>query len=139
MDDKITLFGTDSLEGASAAVLSQVPSESGGVAVEKVFCGRVFNDVSVKRAVAQLVSDQGVSGEIHFEQNGPKSPVRISSYGLQGLDQGFHGFHIHAVGDTGDGCKAAGGHYNPHTVRVCCKRNMLCFLLDRYYRMTALY
>ena len=24
-----------------------------------------------------------------------------------------HGFHVHAIGNTGDKCKKAGGHYNP--------------------------
>lgn len=114
LDEKITLYGPDSLEGLTAAVLSKIPEND--VSEEKLFCGRIFPDVNVKKAVAVLTSDQGVSGEIHFEQNGPKSPVKISSYGLEGLSQGFHGFHIHAVGDTGNGCKAAGGHFNPHQV-----------------------
>jgi hypothetical protein len=32
---------------------------------------------------------------------------------VSGLSEGLHGFHIHEFGDTRDGCKAAGGHYNP--------------------------
>lgn len=32
---------------------------------------------------------------------------------LTGLSPGLHGFHIHDFGDLGNGCLAAGGHYNP--------------------------
>ena len=32
---------------------------------------------------------------------------------ILGLAAGKHGFHVHEFGDTGDKCKAAGGHYNP--------------------------
>ena len=33
-----------------------------------------------------------------------------------GLETGKHGFHVHAVGDLGNDCKAAGGHFNPQMV-----------------------
>ncbi|VDK56643.1 unnamed protein product [Anisakis simplex] len=32
---------------------------------------------------------------------------------LQGLSPGLHGFHVHEKGDIGNGCVAAGGHFNP--------------------------
>ena len=32
---------------------------------------------------------------------------------VSGLSHGQHGFHVHANGDIGDKCKAAGGHFNP--------------------------
>jgi len=32
---------------------------------------------------------------------------------VNNLTVGLHGFHIHAVGELGDGCRAAGAHYNP--------------------------
>ena len=37
---------------------------------------------------------------------------------ILGLEKGLHGFHVHAVGDTGNNCKAAGGHFNPHEVSL---------------------
>jgi len=33
---------------------------------------------------------------------------------IYGLKPGPHGFHVHMNGDTGDNCKAAGGHFNPN-------------------------
>ena len=35
---------------------------------------------------------------------------------IYGLGEGFHGFHVHMTGDTGNTCKAAGGHFNPDMV-----------------------
>ena len=32
---------------------------------------------------------------------------------ISGLGPGLHGFHVHAKGDLRNGCKAAGGHFNP--------------------------
>merc|ERR1719481_217994 len=67
-------------------------------------------------AVAVLVGDK-VSGIITFSQTGgPTSPVHV--YGnLTGLTPGKHGFHIHQYGDTTQGCKSMGGHYNPLQLR----------------------
>ncbi|XGW18836.1 hypothetical protein V3C99_002992 [Haemonchus contortus] len=33
---------------------------------------------------------------------------------VSGLQPGLHGFHIHEKGDLGNGCLAAGAHFNPH-------------------------
>merc|ERR1712220_1121 len=33
---------------------------------------------------------------------------------LNGLTDGLHGAHIHEFGELGDGCKAAGGHFDPN-------------------------
>ena len=39
------------------------------------------------------------------------------SISASGLTAGFHGFHVHAVGDcTGPSFTSAGGHYNPNAV-----------------------
>merc|ERR1711981_302309 len=32
---------------------------------------------------------------------------------LEGLTPGYHGFHVHQLGDTQDGCKSMKGHFNP--------------------------
>ena len=37
-----------------------------------------------------------------------------------GLAPGLHGFHVHMTGDTGNTCKAAGGHFNPDMVDLIC-------------------
>jgi len=32
---------------------------------------------------------------------------------VSGLKPGLHGFHVHALGDTTNGCMSTGPHYNP--------------------------
>ena len=35
---------------------------------------------------------------------------------MNGLTDGLHAFHIHEFGGLGNGCKDAGGHYDPEQV-----------------------
>ena len=35
---------------------------------------------------------------------------------MNGLTDGLHGFHVHEFGGLGNGCKDAGGHYDPEQV-----------------------
>ena len=55
---------------------------------------------------------------------------------LEGFDVSdsdtLHGFHIHASGDLGDGCKNAGGHFNPHGKNHSSRTNT-----DRYDNTVA--
>ena len=55
-----------------------------------------------------------VEGVIKFKQK-PGQPTIINGI-IKGLTPGKHGFHIHEFGDLSDGCKSAGGHYNPEGV-----------------------
>jgi len=59
--------------------------------------------------------DSGVKGTLTLIQG----PGHVRIYGkIFGLEAGPHGFHVHMNGDTGDNCKAAGGHFNPDMVRL---------------------
>jgi len=61
--------------------------------------------------VAVLKNDK-ISGVVKFSQNSPSGSVRVSGR-LEGLSPGYHGFHVHQLGDTSDGCKSMKGHFNP--------------------------
>ena len=63
----------------------------------------------------QLVEagDSGVRGTLTLMQGHNYLYIMGTIFGLE---QGLHGFHIHAVGDTSNNCKAAGGHFNPDEV-----------------------
>ena len=45
-------------------------------------------------------------------QSTPSGPVTVRGK-IEGLTPGQHGFHIHQMGDTSDGCKSMKGHFNP--------------------------
>ncbi|CAA0839918.1 Superoxide dismutase [Striga hermonthica] len=66
------------------------------------------------KAVAVLHSSEGVAGTITFTQeaNG-KTNVTAK---ISGLKPGLHGFHVHALGDTTNGCLSTGPHFNPANV-----------------------
>nr|XP_016449718.1 PREDICTED: superoxide dismutase [Cu-Zn] isoform X1 [Nicotiana tabacum]XP_016449719.1 PREDICTED: superoxide dismutase [Cu-Zn] isoform X1 [Nicotiana tabacum]XP_016449720.1 PREDICTED: superoxide dismutase [Cu-Zn] isoform X1 [Nicotiana tabacum] len=63
------------------------------------------------KAVAVLSSSEGVSGTIFFTQDGD-APTTVTG-NVSGLKPGLHGFHVHALGDTTNGCMSTGPHYNP--------------------------
>ncbi|CAG7833663.1 unnamed protein product [Allacma fusca] len=58
--------------------------------------------------------DSGVRGILYLSQEGNHAPVNINGT-ITGLTPGKHGFHIHQSGNTAEGCKSAGGHFNPFT------------------------
>ena len=67
------------------------------------------------KAICNLEHTEGdVSGMFKFKQKPGKATI-IKGI-VKGLTPGKHGFHIHEFGDLSDGCKSAGGHYNPDGV-----------------------
>ncbi|KAH1195968.1 Superoxide dismutase [Cu-Zn] [Glycine max] len=64
------------------------------------------------KAVAVLGSSEGVTGTIFFTQEG-NGPTTVTG-SLAGLKPGLHGFHVHALGDTTNGCLSTGAHFNPN-------------------------
>ena len=77
-----------------------------------------LSGVGVKKAKVKLISanetgKDPVYGSLTLLET--SQGVYISGKVL-GLEKGLHGFHVHAVGDTGNNCKAAGGHFNPYEV-----------------------
>jgi Cu/Zn superoxide dismutase len=77
------------------------------------FCGD-FEGVVAEAAIV-AGADPLVSGHVTLSQASPQSPVVLRGF-VRGLQPGLHGFHIHAVGNVGDQCKAAGTHFNPAMV-----------------------
>ncbi|XP_008796193.1 superoxide dismutase [Cu-Zn] [Phoenix dactylifera] len=63
------------------------------------------------KAVAVLGGSEGVKGTVYFTQEGD-GPTTVTG-SLSGLQPGLHGFHVHALGDTTNGCMSTGPHFNP--------------------------
>lgn len=63
------------------------------------------------KAVAVLSGTEGVNGTIFFSQEG-NGPTTVNGT-IAGLKPGLHGFHVHALGDTTNGCLSTGAHFNP--------------------------
>ncbi|KAF4359271.1 hypothetical protein F8388_009932 [Cannabis sativa] len=63
------------------------------------------------KGVAVLNSSEGVKGTILFVQEGD-GPTTVTG-NVSGLKPGLHGFHVHALGDTTNGCMSTGPHFNP--------------------------
>ncbi|MCL7044282.1 hypothetical protein MKW94_022083 [Papaver nudicaule] len=62
------------------------------------------------KAVVVLSSSEGVDGTIYFTEEGDATKVTGT---ITGLQAGKHGFHVHALGDTTNGCMSTGPHFNP--------------------------
>uniref|UniRef100_C6K2H3 Superoxide dismutase [Cu-Zn] n=1 Tax=Nelumbo nucifera TaxID=4432 RepID=C6K2H3_NELNU len=65
------------------------------------------------KAVVVLNSKEGVSGTIYFTEEEDGSTKVTGS--VSGLKPGLHGFHVHALGDTTNGCMSTGPHFNPQS------------------------
>ena len=47
-----------------------------------------------------------------IQTGGPTGKVKVRGK-IEGLTPGYHGFHIHQLGDMTNGCKSMKGHFNP--------------------------
>ncbi|ERN20405.1 superoxide dismutase [Cu-Zn] 2 isoform X2 [Amborella trichopoda] len=63
------------------------------------------------KAVAIISGDPNVKGSLLFIQY-PNGATHVKGK-IAGLSPGLHGFHVHAFGDTTNGCMSTGPHYNP--------------------------
>uniref|UniRef100_C8CHT2 Superoxide dismutase [Cu-Zn] n=1 Tax=Morella rubra TaxID=262757 RepID=C8CHT2_9ROSI len=63
------------------------------------------------KAVVVLGSSDSVKGTIFFAQE-TDGPTTVTG-NITGLKPGIHGFHVHALGDTTNGCMSTGPHFNP--------------------------
>ncbi|KAG0587381.1 hypothetical protein KC19_2G160500 [Ceratodon purpureus] len=66
------------------------------------------------KAICVLKGSTEVTGTISFVQEGT-DPTTIEGE-IKGLKPGKHGLHIHALGDTTNGCTSTGPHFNPSNV-----------------------
>ncbi|GAB2211223.1 hypothetical protein Droror1_Dr00016516 [Drosera rotundifolia] len=66
---------------------------------------------STVKAIAIIAGDADVKGSLQFTQD--SAGVTHVKGRITGLRPGFHGFHIHALGDTSNGCISTGPHFNP--------------------------
>ncbi|KAL8224113.1 hypothetical protein R6Q57_019588 [Mikania cordata] len=65
------------------------------------------------KAVAVITGgDNSVKGSLHFVQEANAGVTQVRGK-ITGLKPGLHGFHIHALGDTTNGCNSTGPHFNP--------------------------
>ncbi|MQL96430.1 hypothetical protein Taro_029106 [Colocasia esculenta] len=60
------------------------------------------------KGVALIAGAPGVKGSLHFFQDNTTGHTHVTGK-ITGLAPGFHGFHIHAFGDTTNGCNSTGG------------------------------
>ncbi|KAF3442230.1 hypothetical protein FNV43_RR16146 [Rhamnella rubrinervis] len=67
--------------------------------------------MSSLKALALITGDTGIRGSVQFVQD-PNGATHVTGK-ISGLSPGLHGFHIHALGDTTNGCNSTGPHFNP--------------------------
>ena len=81
-----------------------------------------FSEIPLK---AECVLEQSsvVEGTITLHEF--SSATKITG-NIVGLSEGKHGFHVHEFGNTENGCKSFGGHYNPFAIKHGKKYTMTC-------------
>ncbi|PON44084.1 Superoxide dismutase (Cu/Zn) / superoxide dismutase copper chaperone [Parasponia andersonii] len=68
--------------------------------------------MSTLKAVALITGDSStIRGSLQFVQDS-NGPTQVKGR-ITGLSPGLHGFHIHSLGDTTNGCNSTGPHFNP--------------------------
>lgn len=68
----------------------------------------------IKATVEILKANKtGSFGTLSLVQDYPSGNVTIAGTLSGVMPEGLHGFHVHTMGDLGDGCKNAKGHFNP--------------------------
>lgn len=73
--------------------------------------GRGGGDSSGKNVTVRVKDAAGAEiGKVKLREQGGSVLVRAQ---LAGLTPGFHGFHVHSVGECVPPFTSAGGHYNP--------------------------
>jgi Cu-Zn family superoxide dismutase len=76
-----------------------------------LYAGGDSRSSSSKQVKVQLVDASGAqAGFVKLTKQGSKVIVRAEA---EGLTPGFHGFHVHSVGECVPPFTSAGGHYNP--------------------------
>ncbi|KAJ7971892.1 Superoxide dismutase [Cu-Zn] [Quillaja saponaria] len=63
------------------------------------------------KAVALISGANNIRGSLQFVQDS-NGTTHVKGR-ISGLSPGLHGFHIHALGDTTNGCNSTGPHFNP--------------------------
>ncbi|KAM6567650.1 hypothetical protein CsatA_026778 [Cannabis sativa] len=53
-----------------------------------------------------------IRGSLQFIQDSTNGLTHVKGR-ITGLNPGLHGFHIHSLGDTTNGCNSTGPHFNP--------------------------
>lgn len=73
----------------------------------------IYARCSMKPASSEIADN--IKGHIHFkQQEGEISEYLVDLVDFSGSGIQFRGFHVHEFGDTTDGCKNAGAHFDPH-------------------------
>jgi Cu-Zn family superoxide dismutase len=68
-----------------------------------------------RKAIVILYRGDRAVGNISFVQPHDNGPVNLKGT-IRGLTPGKHGLHVHEKGDVSNGCRDAGGHFDPWKV-----------------------
>ncbi|XP_021738292.1 superoxide dismutase [Cu-Zn] 2-like isoform X2 [Chenopodium quinoa] len=66
---------------------------------------------TVKGVAVISGANNTINGSLHFIQT--SNGITHVKGRIAGLTPGLHGFHIHSLGDTTNGCNSTGPHFNP--------------------------